>query len=57
MNSSNKQQNKSINTIWLYRSIVFVTAAALIVSGIINGSADDVLTKAVNICMECIGLG
>lgn len=57
MNSSNKQQNKSNNTIWLYRSIVFVTAAALIISGIINGSADDVLTKAVNICMECIGLG
>ena len=41
----------------LCRGLVFVSAVLLIAFGIINGSADDVLTKAVNICMECIGLG
>ena len=34
-----------------------VIAIALIVIGIFNGSALDVLIKAINICSECIGLG
>ena len=34
-----------------------ILAAVLIISGFINGSAGDVLAKAVRICMECIGLG
>ena len=34
-----------------------VAAIALIVIGIFNGSALDVLIKAINICSECIGLG
>lgn len=29
----------------------------LIVLGILNGGATDVLAKAVRICSECIGLG
>lgn len=32
-------------------------AAAFIVLGIFRGEADTVLRKAVNVCMECIGLG
>ena len=32
-------------------------AAALIVAGVFNGSARDVLYKAINICTECVGLG
>lgn len=32
-------------------------AVLFIVLGIINGSMADVLTKAINICTECIGLG
>lgn len=32
-------------------------AVILIVAGIFNGSAQDVLTKAIKICTECIGLG
>lgn len=29
----------------------------LTVLGVLNGGMDDVLTKAVKICSECIGLG
>lgn len=34
-----------------------IAAAVLILMGIMNGSALDVLIKAINICSECIGLG
>jgi hypothetical protein len=34
-----------------------VIAIGLIVAGVINGSARDVLYKAINICTECVGLG
>ena len=32
-------------------------AVALVVLGVTNGGARDVLAKAVKICSECIGLG
>ena len=34
-----------------------VAAIALIILGVLNGSARDVLYKAIAICSECIGLG
>ncbi len=37
--------------------LLLALAAALIVLGVLNGSARDVLIKAVNICTECVGLG
>lgn len=39
------------------RFVILATALVFIVLGIFNGSATDVLTKAVKICTECIGLG
>lgn len=39
------------------RSALFALAVLLIVLGVLNGSLGDVLTKAVNLCTECIGLG
>ena len=39
------------------RCAILVIAVVFIVLGIFNGSAEDVLTKAVKICTECIGLG
>lgn len=36
---------------------IFISAIVLIVLGILNGGASDVLIKAVNICTECIGIG
>ena len=39
------------------RFVILAVALAFIVVGIFNGSANDVLTKAIKICTECIGLG
>ncbi len=36
---------------------LFCAALLLIVLGVLNGGMLDVLTKAVKICSECIGLG
>lgn len=37
--------------------LTLVTACAFIAFGIYRGEVSLVLTKAVNICLECIGLG
>ncbi|MDE5562113.1 MAG: hypothetical protein K2J01_00930 [Clostridiales bacterium] len=42
---------------WAVRGCIFVLAVTFIILGIVNGGANDVLVKAVNICTECIGLG
>ena len=39
------------------QSAILALAAALIVAGVLNGSARDVLYKAITICTECVGLG
>ena len=39
------------------RGILIAAAIFLIIAGILNGSARDVLVKAITICTECIGLG
>lgn len=39
------------------RCVGLAVAIIFIVVGVFNGSAEDVLTKAVKICTECIGLG
>ena len=44
-------------TLWAVRGVVFVIAVALIIAGVLNGGARDVLVKAINICTECIGIG
>ena len=36
---------------------LFVLGLALVVLGILNGGAQDVLAKAIRLCSECIGLG
>ena len=43
--------------VWCIRGAVLLVALAFIVLGICNGGMADVLSKAINICTECIGLG
>ena len=44
-------------TRYLVGTAVLVIAAVLIVIGVQNGEMAVVLKKAVNICLECIGIG
>ena len=39
------------------RLAVLVLAVLFVIAGIFNGSMEDMLIKAVNICTECVGLG
>ncbi len=39
------------------RLAVLVLAVIFVIAGIINGSMEDMIIKAVNICTECVGLG
>ena len=39
------------------QAVIVVAAVVLIVAGILNFSARDVLYKAISICTECVGLG
>ena len=41
----------------LLQVVIIVAAVVLIIAGVFNGSALDVLYKAITICTECVGLG
>ena len=45
------------HTVYIIRGAIFIAAIVFIILGISNGSMNDVLGKAVQICTECIGLG
>ena len=49
-----RQEPKHKNII---QAVLIMAAIVLIILGILNGSAVDVLVKAINICTECVGLG
>ena len=38
-------------------AVLFAAAVVLIILGVMNGGMRDVLAKAINICLECIGIG
>lgn len=41
----------------ILRNILLIAAVCFTIMGILNGSMRDVMTKAIRICTECIGLG
>ena len=41
----------------IIQAVIVVVAVILIIAGVFNGSARDVLYKAITICTECVGLG
>lgn len=41
----------------IIRLVILSTAIVILIFGFITGGYADVLTKAINICTECIGLG
>ena len=43
--------------LWVARIIVCAAAVAFIIHGVNRGEVAIVLKKAINICLECIGLG
>lgn len=48
---------KKCNSILVIRMALLGAAAALLIYGFATGGIADVLTKAINICTECVGLG
>ena len=47
----------SAKAVRVLQLILLLSAFGLIVAGILNGGAEDVLIKAINLCTECLGLG
>ena len=43
--------------LWAVRGIVLVLAVGFIGFGVLRGEHLEVLKKAVNICLQCIGIG
>jgi hypothetical protein len=49
--------NKSDKVETIVKVVILLASIAVIVYGLLTGGTADVLTKAINICTECIGLG
>ena len=50
-------ENKERKTRVIIAIILLVISAVLVTAGVIRGEVFIVFTKAVHICLECIGLG
>lgn len=59
MENNHKIRNKGMEkrTRRLIAGVLLVVAVMMIVYGMYRGEVSIVLNKAVNVCLECIGLG
>lgn len=57
MTMQESQKARNSRTLWITRGILFVAAVVMIIVGVANGENGTVLQKAINICLECIGIG
>ena len=48
---------KGKTTIWTFRVGTFLVGIGSICCGVMRNEHIDVLLKAVNVCLECIGIG
>lgn len=48
---------KTKQIVLIVRCVIVVVGIAFLIYGLLTGGVADVLTKAINICTECIGLG
>lgn len=54
--SRNSKDGKAVKRI-LLPAVFLLAGAAFLYLGVTRGEMDVVLTKAINICLECIGIG
>lgn len=59
MENNNKDENKGREegTRRLIAGAILVVAVMMIIYGMYRGEVSIVLNKAINVCLECIGLG
>ena len=58
MENNNKERSKvTRKTKGLTAGVILVLAVAMIIYGVSRGEVSIVLNKAINVCLECIGLG
>lgn len=59
MGNNNKEINKGREegTRRLIAGVLLVAAVMMIIYGMYRGEVSIVLNKAINVCLECIGLG
>lgn len=52
-----KKTKKSPNRVWIVQTSGIILSISLILLGVLRDEHRSVLTKAINICLECIGIG
>lgn len=48
---------RNVDSILIAKCVLIAVAVVFVTLGILNGGINDVFTKAVNVCTECIGIG
>lgn len=55
--TTDRQEKRRKAAMGWVRGGLITLAAGLVVAGVLNGEALEVLAKAVRICLQCIGIG